>query len=248
MRRSALLSLLGSLFALSACQPAPVISCERVEYLGNAYTICSAPSDADIRFFLNRENGKPLSSFEAVEARLSKSGARLIFAINGGMYHDDRRPVGLYVEDGHQHTPLNTAARDGNFGLVPNGVFYIADGRAHVAETNAYAATAPDIIHATQSGPMLVIDGALHPAFNADGTSKKRRNGVGISEDGQTVYFAITEQPVNFHSFASLFRDKLQTPNALFLDGTISRLYYPATSRNDPGLAMGPIIGVTAPK
>lgn len=244
MKRASIFSVLCSLFALSACQSASAISCDRITYLANDYTVCSAPSDADTRLFLNRENGKPLASFEAVDAKLAKTDERLVFAMNAGMYHDDRSPVGLYVEQTKQLKQINTAARDGNFGLVPNGVFYIADGRAGVAETSVFAQTAPEVIYASQSGPMLVIDGELHPKFSADGTSKKRRNGVGISEDGQTIYFVITEQPVNFHSFASLFRDHLQTPNALFLDGTISRLYDPANSRNDPGLAMGPIVGI----
>ncbi|MEL7453414.1 MAG: phosphodiester glycosidase family protein, partial [Pseudomonadota bacterium] len=108
----------------------------------------------------------------------------------------------------------------------------------------AGARLSPDF--ATQSGPMLVIDGALHPAFNVDGPSKKRRNGVGISADGETKIFAISEEPVNFHTFATLFRDKLQAPNALFLDGTVSKLYAPELERDDIGLPMGPIIAVVS--
>ena len=231
------------LILLTGCADPPEVACNPVTYSANSYTICTAPADADIRLFLNRENGRPLSSFEAVDARLSDTAERLVFAMNAGMYHQDRSPVGLYVEAGQEVTKLNTTARDGNFGLVPNGVFFIADGRAGVAETETFAEISEPVEYATQSGPMLVISGELHPAFNANGTSKKKRNGVGISQDGQTIYFAITEQPVNFHSFASLFRDHLETPNALFLDGTISRLYYPADERNDPGLAMGPILG-----
>lgn len=248
MKHPSIFIALCGLFVLSACGSASAIGCERVTYLANDYTICSAPPDADIRLFLNRENGNPLASFEAVNARLAKTDEQLLFAMNAGMYHEDRSPVGLYVEEGTQQTSINLATGGGNFGLVPNGVFYIGEGGAAVAETSVFAETAPDVIYATQSGPMLVINGALHPKFNADGTSKKRRNGVGISEDGTTIYFAITEQPVNFHTFASLFRDHLQTPNALFLDGTISRLYDPANNRNDPGLAMGPIVGIVAPK
>ena len=94
---------------------------------------------------------------------------------------------------------------------------------------------------------MLVIEGELHPAFNEDGPSRKRRNGVGVSEDGQILYFAISDVPVNFHSFATLFRDELDTPNALFLDGYVSKLYAPDLGRNEAGLDMGPIVGVTRP-
>ena len=164
--------------------------------------------------------------------------------MNAGMYHADRSPVGLYIEEARQLKQINTAARDGNFGLVPNGVFFINQDGAGVAETEAFVQMSPEVDYATQSGPMLVIDGALHPAFTVSGVSKKKRNGVGISADGARVYFVISEQQVNFHSFASVFRDHLQTPNALFLDGTVSRLYYPQGDRNDPGLPMGPMIGL----
>lgn len=240
-----LLALLVSLLILlSACGTSNRPSCSSEEYKSNAYTICTVPADADIRLFLNRPTGKPFFSFEAVDAALENQSASLMLAMNAGMYHDDRSPVGLYVENGHQHAPLNTTARDGNFGLVPNGIFFISDGRAGVAETGIFAEIAPEVEYATQSGPMLVIAGALHPAFNANGTSKKKRNGVGITEDGETVYFVISEGLVNFHSFASLFRDRLETPNALFLDGTVSRLYDPVHERSDPGLPMGPIVGV----
>lgn len=246
MRRLQGLLGLYALCTAGACTGTAQPACNALNYAGNAYTVCKADAHDDIRLFLHRENGQPLYSFEAVNAKLAGEGAALTFAMNGGMYHEDRAPVGLYVEDGVQTAPLNRAARDGNFGLVPNGVFYMADGWAGLAETSVFAQLAPEVDFATQSGPMLVINGALHPAFNPGGTSVKKRNGVGISEDGQTVYFVISEGLVNFHSFASLFRDRLETPNALFLDGTVSRLYDAASARSDPGLAMGPIVGLVA--
>ena len=93
---------------------------------------------------------------------------------------------------------------------------------------------------------MLVLKGALHPDFNEDGPSRKRRNGVGLSGDGRTIYFAISDTPVNFHSFARLFRDRLDTPNALYLDGVVSRLYAPDIQRDESGLDLGPIVAVVA--
>ena len=91
---------------------------------------------------------------------------------------------------------------------------------------------------------MLVIGGTLHPAFNPDGTSRKRRNGVGLSADGKTLWFAISDAPVNFDTFARLFRDRLGTPDALYLDGVVSRLYAPSLGRDDGGLDMGPIVAI----
>lgn len=236
-----------AVFFAGACTAAPEPFCKPLTYAGHDYTVCKASASGDIRLFLNRDSGRPYYSFEAVDAALEGTGGRLGFAMNAGMYHQDRSPVGLFVGAGKAAAPLNTSSRFGNFGLVPNGVFYVADGRPGVAESNAFAASgiAPD--YATQSGPMLVIDGALHPAFRKGSTSLKRRNGVGVSGDGAVVWFVISEGVVNFHDFASLFRDYLGTPNALFLDGTVSRLFDPETGRSDPGLAMGPIVGVVIP-
>jgi len=95
---------------------------------------------------------------------------------------------------------------------------------------------------------MLVIDGELHPRFIPNGTSKNVRNGVGTTTDGNRAVFAISNQVVNFHDFATLFRDHLNLPNALFFDGTISRLYDDASGRSDFGWQMGPIVGVLSPQ
>jgi uncharacterized protein YigE (DUF2233 family) len=94
---------------------------------------------------------------------------------------------------------------------------------------------------------MLVIDGNLHPRFIRDSSSRHVRNGVGTSADGKTVIFAISNEPVNFHLFARLFRDHLQLPQALFFDGKVSRLYAPTIDRHDRGFWVGPIVGVVGP-
>ena len=110
-------------------------------------------------------------------------------------------------------------------------------------ESRRFAAEKPNCLHASQSGPMLVIDGALHPRFIPNSDSLNIRNGVGVTADGLLVA-AISNRRVNFHRFARLFRDVLKTPNALFLDGTVSRLYAPGLKRQDLGFPMGPMLGV----
>lgn len=222
----------------------------REEKAGPArYAVCEFdPGTDEIRLFLNDEAGAPYGEFTALAAALAAKGERLAFAMNAGMYHKDRSPVGLFVEAREEKKTTSTRDGPGNFHLKPNGVFWVMDNKegeisAFVSTTEEFLESAHFVRDATQSGPMLVIDGAIHPKFLVDATSKKRRNGVGVRDDGSVV-FAISEGRVTFHEFATYFRDTLKTPNALYLDGTISRLYAPEIGRDDTGLAMGPIVGV----
>jgi uncharacterized protein YigE (DUF2233 family) len=204
------------------------------------------PAHDELRLFLRDRAGKPYGSFVALARDLEARGRRLVFAMNAGMYHADLSPVGLYVEDGDELKRASTADGRGNFHLKHNGVFYLAGGEAGVLETGTYLKRRPRADFATQSGPMLVIDGELHPRFLKDATSRKIRNGVGVCGAGEVV-FAISEERVTFHDFATLFRDRLACRNALYLDGTISSLYAPDLGRSDGLFPMGPIVGVAEP-
>lgn len=219
--------------------------CVERNYNGDSYVVCTFQlSRSDVRLFHSDRDGIQFRQFDTLARELDEQGKNLAFAMNGGMYHEDRSPVGFYRDTQGDMANVNIKDGPGNFHLKPNGVFWIDGNRAGIAESRAYLEADIDPDYATQSGPMLVIDGALHPAFNKDGVSQKRRNGVGVSSDGQTVFFAISDTAVTFHAFASLFRDYLGAKDALFLDGQVSRLYAPGIGRNEPGLDMGPIIGV----
>ena len=206
-----------------------------------SYTVCEISADADLRLFLDDAAGAKYASFDRLNDAL---GGKLTFAMNAGMYHPDRRPVGLYVEDGAEQTRIITADTSGNFGLLPNGVFCILPGRVDVIESRSYKDAPPGCTYASQSGPMLVIGGKLHPKFLKGSSYTNIRNGVGVSPDGSKAYFVISNAPVNFYDFASYFRERLAVLNALYFDGRISRLYAPDLGREDRGLAMGPIVGV----
>ncbi|WP_068119397.1 phosphodiester glycosidase family protein [Tropicimonas marinistellae] len=222
--------------------------CRKIVHEANRYSVCTAHADRDeLRLWHSDGSGRLYGSFPAIESALQAKGKRLAFAMNGGMYHEDRRPVGLYLENGLQRAPLVTRDGPGNFGLLPNGVFCIHDGSAAVIESRRYAADTPACRYATQSGPMLVIDGALHPRFLVDSDSRYIRNGVGVEADGVTVHFVISDNRVNFHSFGRFFRDILKTPNALYFDGKVSRLFAPSLGRSDAGFSLGPIVGAVAP-
>ena len=239
------------LFPLSlAAEPKSGEGCYKQSYEGAGYAICIFdPKTSDIRLFSKDKDGHNYGHFGAVNRDLAKRGQRLSFAMNGGMYHKDRSPVGGYIEGGKERQPMNSNAGPGNFHMLPNGVFWTAQSKygggagAYVASTQYFTEGAHGIVHATQSGPMLVIDGKLHPKFRKGSDSLRLRNGVGTLSDGRLA-FVISDKRVNFYDFASLFKDHLGSKSALYLDGTISRLYAPSLERDDLGVAMGPIIGV----
>jgi uncharacterized protein YigE (DUF2233 family) len=224
-------------------------SCSDVSYDDLPYTICEVDmATSDLRLFLNDETGVPFGHFNTVDRALETSGQKLDFAMNAGMYHDNRAPVGHYVQNHQEQMRVITNAGPGNFGLLPNGVFCIREARADVFETLAFVEKSPDCIYATQSGPMLVVDGNLHPRFLPDSTSRYIRNGVGTSADGTRAVFAISGTPVTFYEFGQLFKDGLNLPNALYFDGNISRLYAPELDRSDIGFRLGPIVGTVVPR
>ncbi|MCW3847656.1 phosphodiester glycosidase family protein [Sphingomonas sp. LB-2] len=218
-------------------------ACSRVEFEGSAFTVCRAqPGKHDLLLADRGADGKPMRDFDKLEARLGERFPRLAFAMNAGMYDPEGAPIGYYVEDGAVQVPLNRKDGPGNFHMKPNGVFYGDAAGWHVATTDDFAKAKPDHVRfATQSGPMLVIAGKLHPEISENGTSLQTRNGVGISADG-SAWFAISDQPVSFGRFARLFRDRLGAPNALFLDGAVSRLWDPVAARRDVGADIGPMV------
>ncbi len=236
------LALVASVAGMAATAAAGAGPCRDVAFDGLSYTVCEVSAQADLRLWLTAADGLPVATFERLRETLAP-GEAIGFAMNAGMYHPDRRPVGLFVQDGVELARIVTSAGPGNFGMLPNGVF-CAGADFAVIESRDFAARQPTCALATQSGPMLVIDGTLHPTFLADSTSRYLRNGVGVSTDGKTAWFAISNQAVTFHEFARLFRDGLATPDALFLDGSVSRLMAPGLGRSDAGTPMGPIIGL----
>ncbi len=232
-----------SLFAAVLLAGPALAACDQGTFEGTPYTACTVdPATETLRLWHTAPDGKIFGTFERIEATLAQDGTKIGFAMNGGMYHDDRRPVGLYVENGVETAPLVTRDGPGNFGLLPNGVFCLRADGAQVTETLTFDREQPQCTFASQSGPMLVIEGTLHPRFLENSTSRFIRNGVGVRADG-TVIFAISDRPVTFHQFARLFRDDLGTPNALYIDGSVSRLYAPDISRHDIGFPLGPIVG-----
>ncbi len=218
--------------------------CAPFSFEEHGYTLCEAPlSRFNVRIFWKQPDGTPYSYLSSLP-KADKNGGRLAFALNGGMFHPDFRPVGLYIEEGQQMVRASRASGPGNFHLKPNGVFYAGEGEAGVLETGAFLKRKPNAQFATQSGPMLVIDGKLHPRIARASASAKTRDGVCVREGA--ALFVVSDGGVAFDTFARLFRDGLKCKNALFLDGgTAPALYVPAASRSGNSfIGLGPMIAV----
>jgi uncharacterized protein YigE (DUF2233 family) len=195
-----------------------------------------------LELFLRDDTGHTFNRFERLNSWLAGKHKQLRFAMNAGMFQPDFSPVGLFVQDGKQIAPLNVADGSGNFFLKPNGVFLVSEAGPQIVESTEYPALARGVRLATQSGPLLVRHGVLHTAISSTSTSRLVRNGVGIS--GDTIFFVISDQPVNFYELATYFRDELHCPDALYLDGVVSSLYSAELKRSDSTVDLGPIIGV----
>lgn len=200
------------------------------------------PQQQAISMHWKNDSGQIYGSFSKVKADLARTKKQLVFAMNGGMYTESRSPLGLYIERGKTLQAINTREASGNFYMKPNGVFYVTDSnKAVVCKTEIFKAKG--VRYATQSGPMLVIDGKIHSAFTEGSKNSNIRNGVGILPNGNVV-FAMSKKEVNLYDFATYFQ-KLGCSNALYLDGFVSRTYLPEKNWNDTAGNFGVIIAVT---
>jgi uncharacterized protein YigE (DUF2233 family) len=234
----------GNRFLRASASDAAPLTAENVAFLGQSFDVVKVdPRKQELRLYWKDGAGKPYGSFDALKDSLQKSGKTLRFAMNAGIFSEDRTPGGLHIEDGNELKHLNLNEGAGNFHMKPNGVFLLGDEGASVMNSESYSQSQPAPKIATQSGPMLVMDGELHPAFRSGSDNKNIRNGVGVDDEG-FIWFVISNERVNFFDFASLFRDRLHCPDALYLDGSISAMYLPELNRNDEGYGFCGILAV----
>jgi uncharacterized protein YigE (DUF2233 family) len=207
-------------------------SCSQQMFEGSQFTVCA-------------ERGGRIEVRGAKRSfgALDLDPESVAFGMNAGMFDDAGKAIGLLVEDGREIHRINRREGGGNFHLLPNGVFLVrSNGRAAVVSSKDYQPAA-NIRYASQSGPMLVIGGKLHPKFNADGQSRYVRNGVGVAPDG-TATFVISDDPVSFGKLARFFRDRVKARDALYFDGSVSSLWDPAAGRQDSFVELGPMVVV----
>lgn len=228
-----------------AAEAALQSACTSDEFERVPLTHCVAdPARHAISVVLGPKSGAPYRSLERLANAHSNDAANIAFATNAGMFDEAGKPIGYTVEQGKRLHTLNRADGPGNFHLQPNGVFFGSDGVWKVLTSEAFANTVkvrPRF--ATQSGPMLVIAGKLHPEIAEDGESRYIRNGVGVDAQGR-AHFVISDAPLSFGKLARYFRDALKVENALYLDGNVSALWDPVMGRIDVSPPLGPLIVV----
>lgn len=197
----------------------------------------------DLQLYWKDDNGKIFNSINNLKYYLENKKQTLVFAMNAGMYQADYAPQGLFIQKNKIIKSLDTSNGKGNFYLQPNGVFYLTNNNeAYVCSTRELKNTT-HIKFATQSGPMLLINGEIHPAFKNGSSNLNIRNGVGILPN-KKVIFALSKTEINFYDFANYFK-KLGCKNALYLDGFVSRTYLPEKKWIQTDGNFGVIIGVT---
>ncbi len=208
----------------------------------NYLTYTVDPKQGNVQLFWKDDTGKIINTFKNLQIHTEKNGKQLTFAMNAGMYKTDYSPLGLYIENGKTLVPVNNANAEGNFYLKPNGIFYINNSNeAGICQTGEFSSVS-NVKYATQSGPMLLINGKIHPEFKKGSTHVNIRNGVGILPN-KKILFVMSKTPVNLYDFATYFIDH-GCENALYLDGFVSRVYYPEENWIQNDGKFGVMIGV----
>lgn len=209
------------------------------------------PHKNEINLYNEKDKGG-YYDFISINQRLESQGKVLLFAMNAGMYQQNREPEGLFINDGEELQKINLKKKipgQSNFyNLRPNGVFAIDKiNTPYIVRSEDFPELEKrsNISFATQSGPMLIINGEINTYFTKGSSNLNIRNGVGINKSGKVV-FVISNEPVNFYEFSELFKDGLKCNNALYLDGVISRMYLPELNKTSLQNSnhLGPIITV----
>lgn len=200
------------------------------------------PNTEIISMYYRDASNRLLRTLGALKQFVESSKKELIFGMNGGMYHPDFAPVGLFIADHTMHKPVNLNRGSGNFFIQPNGVFYIDANEKPGICLARDVHKVKNIKHATQSGPMLVINRKINPYFSDTSSFFNIRNGVGITKHGKLI-FAMSRKPVTLYEFAYYFKQQ-RCVNALYLDGSISKTYAPRSRWTQLNGNFGVMIGV----
>ncbi len=266
MRNTVIWKLLfASLAAATSANEAFGADCRESTFKGLTYIACDVHLAKDrLEIYYRDESHALIGTFDALERRLAKAGRQLVFAMNGGMFEESGDPVGLLLINGTTLHEINLngwpdkapvpAASNGNFFVLPNGVFWTKNSNAAIANSANYSRTRPSPDQAIQSGPMLLENGKMPLSLERYNSPSFKRNGVCTGHAGVAT-FAISNQSVSIRQFAEFMRDGLSCKDALYLDGCRSALFSremarsdlscPSATKEGTGLPMGSIVGVS---
>ena len=163
----------------------------------------------------------------------SLSGKGVYFAITAGIVDTGCNPAGLLVQDGHEMHPLNMGNGNGNFYLKPNGYLAMdSTGTCTIDISEHYKDQG--YMLAVQSGPMLLTNSQVNPAFDMHSKNKSIRCGVGIYREGRTAHLVFIKSltPVSFYELTALFKDKYKCTDALTLEsGGFCSMHLPTVQK-----------------
>ena len=175
-----------------------------------------------IKIYWKDKNGEAYSELSKVIQ--GNPGDKINFATNGGIYSIEYKPKGLYIENYKIISKIDLRDGEGNFYMQPNGVFFIEDNQPKISESKSFTYN-ENISYAVQSGPLLVKDGVINKKTGKDSKSSKIRSAVGITKENK-VFFLMSSEGINFYNFSKYALDNLECRDLLFLDGTISKMYF----------------------
>jgi uncharacterized protein YigE (DUF2233 family) len=223
---------------------------EQIIWRGGFYDVVRVNLNrADVHLFWDRpDSAGRFGSFDALRGWLEGSGRKVYAITNAGIFLKGYIPEGILVGGGRRYTQLNRSNGWGNFYLKPNGVFAITSRGAIVASTTHFADILgrDTVFEATQSGPMLVAHGMIHPVFEDSSYHYNIRSGVAAPTPDEVV-LVISRNEVTLYSMASFFLERLNCTDALYLDGDITRMYAPELGRFDNAQCAAMIAVVAKP-
>jgi uncharacterized protein YigE (DUF2233 family) len=183
-------------FLSLAIAPA-LLATDSLEYKGALYQVQRVPVAQQSKMHLRwlDPEGKALSNFGALQQQIEGEGKKIAFATNAGIYERGPKPCGLTIGDGKILVPLNLADGEGNFFMKPNGIFFLdAQHGPGIVESGEYPALTIKPRLASQSGPLILRRGMIHPAFNVKSANFRQRSAVGIVSATKEIIFVMSDR------------------------------------------------------
>lgn len=181
-----------------------------------AFRIDPAKYDLSLAFARDTQDNPSSVSGASVE-QLAKQSHALI-AVNGGFFTPNYQSLGLRIQAGIMRSPIKPVSWW--------GVFYIRNHIPTIVSQRKFKETA-GIYFAVQSGPRLVVNGAI-PALK---NTVDDRSALCITKQQQIIIIVTQGSSLSMHDFANLLSmpehfGGLSCYNALNLDGGHSTQLY----------------------